>query len=119
MNPALVSIQAMRTMSNADLITAAGKFDRLSILETELVKRLSAFVQEETRKEERTAKFLSRVNAQPRRVETDMSAIENRVMAQYDEFRKAQVQGIVNWAKGLTPTGRVPSMPELQDFKKP
>ena len=52
------------TMSNADLIAAARAFGSHSALETELVKRLDVFVQEEIRKQERTEKFLSRANAQ-------------------------------------------------------
>jgi hypothetical protein len=46
-------------MSNADLITTARKFDRLSILEGELLKRLEAYVNEEERKEARTRRFLN------------------------------------------------------------
>jgi hypothetical protein len=47
-------------MSNLDLIKSARQFDRLSILETELLKRLDVFEQEEIRKAERTLKFMAR-----------------------------------------------------------
>lgn len=60
MNPALISISSMRTMSNLDLIKSARQFDRLSILETELLKRLDVLEQEEIRKRERTLKFMAR-----------------------------------------------------------
>jgi hypothetical protein len=61
-------------MSNRDLIKAARQFDRLSILETELLKRLDAFEQEEIRKAERTLKFMART-------------------------KEDRVQGIVDWAR--------------------
>ena len=59
MNAALVPLARIRIMSNADLITTARKFDRLSILEGELLKRLEAYVKEEQRKEVRTRRFMN------------------------------------------------------------
>ena len=79
MNQAIVPITRLRTMSAAELVAVARKFDHLSILEAELLKRLEAFVQEEARKQERTEKFFRRV-------------AEN-------EHVDPQVRKIVDWAK--------------------
>jgi hypothetical protein len=51
-------------MSAAELVAASRKFDHLSILETELIKRLDVFVQEEARKQARTERFFARANEQ-------------------------------------------------------
>ena len=77
MNQAIVPITRLRTMSAAELVAVARKFDHLSILEAELLKRLEAFVQEEARKQERTERFFRRV----------------------DEQVDPQVRKIVDWAK--------------------
>jgi hypothetical protein len=79
MNAALVPLARIRIMPNADLITTARKFDRLSILEGELLKRLEAYVKEEERKEARTRRFLNPTTEEAR--------------------RDTAVQEIVNWAK--------------------
>jgi hypothetical protein len=52
------------TLSNTGLIALAREYGGLSILETELVKRLDVFVQEDIRKQERTARFFTRTDEQ-------------------------------------------------------
>lgn len=64
MNAALVPLARIRIMSNVDLIMQVKQFDSLTILETELLKRLEACVLEDLAKQARTARFFARADSQ-------------------------------------------------------
>ena len=68
MNPALLPIVTMRNMSNAELIERVHMFDRLSILEGELLKRLEVMEKEEERKRDREQRFARTANPEVRKI---------------------------------------------------